>query len=77
MTGKRIITRHTLRPLKMRKIRGLETWVFHYPMTQRDIAEEKAAQKVTRVGKAIPVQLYTGSEGARRLRLSDFKIIDT
>jgi hypothetical protein len=47
VTGKRIIIRRTLRPLKMRKIRGLETWVSHYPTKQRRIPEEKAAQTVT------------------------------
>jgi len=28
-------------------------------------------------GKAIPLQAWTGSEGSRRLRLPDFKIIGT
>jgi len=28
-------------------------------------------------GKAIPSQAWTGPEGSRRLRLPDFKIIDT
>ena len=46
MAGERII-RNTFRPLKMSKTRGLETWVSHYPMKQRHIAEEKIAQKVT------------------------------
>jgi len=27
--------------------------------------------------KAIPLQAWTGPEGSRRLRLSDFKTIDT
>jgi len=28
-------------------------------------------------GKAIPLQAWTGPEGSRRLRLPDFKTIDT
>jgi hypothetical protein len=28
-------------------------------------------------GKAIPLQALTGPEGSRRLRLQDFKVIDT
>jgi hypothetical protein len=28
-------------------------------------------------GKAIPLQAWTGSEGSRRFRLSDFKTIGT
>jgi hypothetical protein len=28
-------------------------------------------------GKAIPLQTWTGPEGSRRLRLPDFKTIDT
>jgi len=28
-------------------------------------------------GKAIPLQVWTGPEGSRRLRLPDFKTIDT
>ena len=28
-------------------------------------------------GKAIPLQAWTGPEGSRRLRLTDFKTIDT
>jgi hypothetical protein len=28
-------------------------------------------------GKAIPLQAWTGTEGSRRLRLPDFKTIDT
>jgi len=32
---------------------------------------------VKRKGKAIPLQAWTGPEGSRRLRLPDFKTIDT
>ena len=28
-------------------------------------------------GKAIPLQAWTGPEGSRRLRLPDFKTVDT
>jgi hypothetical protein len=28
-------------------------------------------------GKAIPLQAWTGTEGSRRMRIPDFKIIDT
>jgi hypothetical protein len=30
---------------------------------------------LTRIGKAIPLQVWTGPEGSRRLRLPDFEII--
>jgi len=33
--------------------------------------------KVTTEGKVIPLQAWTGPEGSRRLRLSDFKTIVT
>jgi len=29
------------------------------------------------IGKAVPVQAWTGSEGSRRLRLPDFKTVGT
>jgi hypothetical protein len=33
--------------------------------------------KEKRKGKAIPLQAWTGPEGSRRLKLSDFKTIGT
>jgi hypothetical protein len=39
----------------------------------REIDMEKGKGK----GKAIPLQVWTGPEGARRLRLPDFKKIGT
>ena len=32
---------------------------------------------IHRKGKAIPLQAWTGPEGSRRLRLPDFKTVDT
>jgi hypothetical protein len=34
-------------------------------------------QEVKGKGKAIPLQALTGPEGSRRLRLPDFKTVDT
>jgi hypothetical protein len=34
-------------------------------------------QKLKKKGKAIPLQAWTGPEGFRKLRLPDFKTIDT
>ena len=34
-------------------------------------------QDTVKLGKAIPLQAWTGPEGSRRLRLPDFKTIDT
>jgi hypothetical protein len=33
--------------------------------------------KNNNIGKAVPLQAWTGTEGSRRLRLSDFKTIGT
>jgi len=46
----------------MSKTRGLETWVSHYPMKQRRIAEGKAAQKVTELVKR---HLYSPGQAMR------------
>jgi hypothetical protein len=37
----------------------------------------KENKKVKKKGKAIPLQAWTGPEGSSRLRLQDFKTIDT
>jgi hypothetical protein len=37
----------------------------------------RTSTKYTCKGKEIPLQAWTGSEGSRRLRLQDFKTIDT
>jgi len=42
-------------------------------MRRDEIFEEKTGN----VRKAIPLQAWTGPEGSRRLRLTDFKTIDT
>jgi hypothetical protein len=41
-----------------------------------DILEERQSSKLKRIkDKEIPVQPWTGPEGARRLRLPDFKTV--
>jgi len=37
----------------------------------------KEVRNSSKKGKAIPLQAWTGPEGSRRLRLSDFKTIGT
>jgi hypothetical protein len=41
------------------------------------VAVVKKKKKKKKKGKAIPLQAWTGPEGSRRLRLSDFKTIGT
>jgi hypothetical protein len=41
------------------------------PITEMDKGKGKGR------GKAIPLQVWTGPEGSRRLRVSDFKTIGT
>jgi len=40
-----------------------------------DVAEPQTSLK--KQGKVIPLQAWTGPEGSRRMRLPDFKTIDT
>jgi len=41
-----------------------------HPPLETDLTKKKK-------GKAIPLKAWTGSEGSRRIRLPDFKTIDT
>jgi hypothetical protein len=45
--------------------------------TEATLKPNNPQQKYKGKGKAIPLQAWTGPEGSRRLRLPDFKTIDT
>jgi len=39
--------------------------------------EKRCINQIYGIGKAIPLQAWTGPEGSRRLRLPDFKTVGT
>ena len=46
-------------------------------ITETDLFESTNKKALKGKGKGVPLQAWTDPEGSRRLRLPDFKIIDT
>jgi hypothetical protein len=53
--------------------------VFYYETStpQNGKTHQYYAKKVLKIGKAIPLQAWTGPEGSGKLRFPDFKTIGT